>query len=125
MFRPHWTIIRCYCYSCLIVLYISYFFRCAYLFIRLMLRLTLFPLSTGPFLVFKFLKLLTFCVYYQISENSIFVKIFLTIPPGCHPLVQFCSTSFVPLLSSLCVSLLFDVVILTVVYLLRNLVNVT
>jgi hypothetical protein len=64
-----------------------------------------FPLSTSPFLALKVLKRIHFRVHYSVSENFILVKTLLTIPPGCHRLVQFCSTSFAPLDSSLCVSL--------------------
>jgi hypothetical protein len=53
--------------------YIICSFRCAYLFICLMPRLTLFPFSTSPFLIFTILKILKLCVHYKIFLKTLFL----------------------------------------------------
>jgi hypothetical protein len=77
MFRPHWAMIRCY----LLKLshcnfYIICSFRCGYLFICLIPRLTLFPFGTSPFLIFTILKILKImCLLQNVLKTLFLFKI--------------------------------------------------
>jgi hypothetical protein len=85
----------------------------AYLFVCVMPRLTLFPFSTSPFLISTILKILKLYVHYKIFLKT------PVVPLGCHPLIQFCSMSFVPPGSSfcfICIMLCYECMVCSLLY---------